>query len=409
MPHDYAQVSVDDNDMVATQWMQSSTGTEPASSLVHGTSSSHPPYTSNWTEISSDNNNDNDNDSPPFPSSQQQGPSIHPSRMSPTARVLARLTNPLKSIAASVTSRTSRFTSNSTTASTAAYSPLREREGRASSRHSNLGHSSTVIGGIHNPEGSSSSSSSSGPSSSSSSSRVMMPRPAVDGVFANLSAKPELESQKDNEQSPPTYESAVQDVTPPYYELTVMSPSVFDDETLVHGMPVGNFFQFLWNAAVAVSFQFIGVLLTYLLHNSHASKCGSMTGLGITLINFGIQMRGGLGAMLGYDTTEPGTGHAGEVTKPGAGGGSYMDDTGYIGGSDQYDDGSSVQDIDWLQSDIESHWVSLLLMIAGWLVIIKALAEYAYAKRTELVISARPADERAASARELREFMNGEI
>ncbi|KAG0037731.1 hypothetical protein BGZ82_001983 [Podila clonocystis] len=235
-----------------------------------------------------------------------------------------------------------------------------------------------------------------------------MPRPAMDGVFANLSAKPEVESQKDNEQRPPTYESAVQDVTPPYYEMTLLSPSVFGDEILVHGMPVGNFFQFLWNAAVAVSFQFIGVLLTYLLHNSHASKSGSMTGLGITLINFGIQMRGGLGAMLGYDATEPGIGHAGEVTKPGAGGGSYMDDTGYIGDSDQYDGGNAAQDIDWLQSDMESHWVSLLLMIAGWLVIIKALAEYAYAKRTELVIIARPVDERAASARELREFM-GEI
>lgn len=113
--------------------------------------------------------------------------------------------------------------------------------------------------------------------------------------------------------------------------------------------------------------------------------------------------------MLGYDTTEPGTGHAGEVTKPGEGGSSYLDDTGYVGDSDRYDDGNSVQDVDWLQSDIESHWVSLLLMIVGWLVIIKALAEYAYAKRTELVISARPADERAASTRELREFMSGEI
>ncbi|KAF9377065.1 hypothetical protein CPB97_010439 [Podila verticillata] len=319
--------------------------------------------------------------------------------MSPTARVLTRLTNPFKSIVASVSSRTSRFTSN-TTASTA-YSPLGSGDGRAF--RPNLG--SAATGGTRNPvEGSSSSSS----SSASSSNRVMMPRP-TDGVFANLSAKPEVESQKDSEQRPPTYESAVQDVTPPYYEMTVLSPSVFGDEILVSGMPVGNFFQFMWNAAVAVSFQFIGVLLTYLLHNSHASKSGSMVGLGITLINFGIQMRGGLGAMLGYDTAEPGTGHTGEVTKPSAGGGSYMDDTGYIGDS-EYNDGTNVvQDIDWLQSDMESHWVSLLLMIAGWLVIIKALAEYAYAKRTELVISARPADERAASARELREFMSGEI
>ncbi|KAF9313796.1 hypothetical protein BG003_004818 [Podila horticola] len=384
MPHDYAQVSIDD-DTVATRWVQPSTSSESTANLLHDTSSPHP-SSSNWTEINNDNDNDSVNDSSLSPSpslvssSQQRHSSINPSRMSPTSRVLTRLTNPLKYIAASVSSRTSRFTS-ATTASTAAYSPLQEREGRGRSRHSNFGQSATALGGTHNPEGSSSSSSS-GPSSSSSSSSVTMPRPAMDGVFANLSAKPEVESQKDNEQRPPTYESAVQDVTPPYYEMTLLSPSVFGDEILVHGMPVGNFFQFLWNAAV---------------------------GLGVTLINFGIQMRGGLGAMLGYDTTEPGTGHAGEVTKPGEGGSSYLDDTGYVGDSDRYDDGNSVQDVDWLQSDIESHWVSLLLMIVGWLVIIKALAEYAYAKRTELVISARPADERAASTRELREFMSGEI
>lgn len=41
----------------------------------------------------------------------------------------------------------------------------------------------------------------------------------------------------------------MQDVTPPYYEMTVLSPSVFGDEILVSGMPVGNFFQFMWNAA----------------------------------------------------------------------------------------------------------------------------------------------------------------
>jgi len=92
--------------------------------------------------------------------------------------------------------------------------------------------------------------------------------------------------------------------------MTVATPSVFGDEILVDGIPVGNLFQFAWNVVgkteiyateierdmliydpllisasitqipyfylsppiVAVSFQFLGVLLTYLLHNSHASK-----------------------------------------------------------------------------------------------------------------------------------------
>ncbi|KAF9933769.1 hypothetical protein FBU30_004570 [Linnemannia zychae] len=81
-------------------------------------------------------------------------------------------------------------------------------------------------------------------------------RPAnpVDGVFSNISAKPEVEGQKDDERHPPAYESAVQDITPPYFEMTVQSPlstgdegSVFGDEILINGLPVGNFFQFLWN------------------------------------------------------------------------------------------------------------------------------------------------------------------
>ncbi|KAG0342583.1 hypothetical protein BG004_005657 [Podila humilis] len=231
----------------------------------------------------------------------------------------------------------------------------------------------------------------------------------MDGVFANIPAKPQVQGQKDdqNEQQPPIYESALQDIAPPYFEMSITTPSVFGDEILVQGMPVGNFFQFLWNAAVAVTFQFIGVLLTYLLHNSHASRSGSMVGLGITFIHFGIQMRGGLGAMFGYDS--PST-SIGEVTKPGT---SYMDDSGYIvdvssnnnpyyynnAGSPSSSSSSAAlanQDtnLEWLQADMEAHWVSLLLMITGWMIIVKSLAEYAYAKRTEKVIAALPADER---------------
>ncbi len=43
---------------------------------------------------------------------------------------------------------------------------------------------------------------------------------------------------------------------------------------------------------VSVSFQFIGFLLTYVLHTSHAAKHGSRAGLGITLIQYGLYLRG---------------------------------------------------------------------------------------------------------------------
>lgn len=41
-----------------------------------------------------------------------------------------------------------------------------------------------------------------------------------------------------------------------------------------------------------MSFQFIGFLLTYVLHTTHAAKYGSRAGLGITLIQYGMYLRG---------------------------------------------------------------------------------------------------------------------
>lgn len=60
---------------------------------------------------------------------------------------------------------------------------------------------------------------------------------------------------------------------------------------VIDNLPVGSVFAFLWNLLVSVSFQFVGFLLTYLLHTTHASKYGSRAGLGITLIQYGFYMR----------------------------------------------------------------------------------------------------------------------
>lgn len=40
-----------------------------------------------------------------------------------------------------------------------------------------------------------------------------------------------------------------------------------------------------------MSFQFVGFLLTYLLHTTHAAKFGSRAGLGVTLIQYGFYLR----------------------------------------------------------------------------------------------------------------------
>jgi hypothetical protein len=116
------------------------------------------------------------------------------------------------------------------------------------------------------------------------------------GVFANLSARPELPRaapregeaegpewvpEVEGKDVPPTYEAALRDAVPPYWETTVVLPSssgpfgeiclaqskpihlanihalfsgtmtssVTGDEILIDGMPVGNFFIFAWNSA----------------------------------------------------------------------------------------------------------------------------------------------------------------
>lgn len=109
----------------------------------------------------------------------------------------------------------------------------------------------------------------------------------TDGVFRNLMAKPDTNAEVvKNETHPPSYEEAAADATPEYWETSVIAP-IYDDEVFVEGLPVGNIANFVWNALVTVAFQFVGFLLCYLLHTSHAAKHGSRAGLGITFILYG--------------------------------------------------------------------------------------------------------------------------
>jgi hypothetical protein len=55
-----------------------------------------------------------------------------------------------------------------------------------------------------------------------------------------------------------TYQAALRDAVPPYWDTTVVLPSsnspfgplhssISGDEILIDGMPTGNFFGFFWN------------------------------------------------------------------------------------------------------------------------------------------------------------------
>ncbi|WOO83282.1 putative metal homeostasis protein bsd1 [Vanrija pseudolonga] len=135
------------------------------------------------------------------------------------------------------------------------------------------------------------------------------------GVFANLSARPEnrtvrqggedgpeFANEDEMKDAPPSYQTALRDAVPPYWDTTVVLPaasspfgplhsSVNGDEILIDGMAAGNFFGFIWNLVVSGAFQFVGFLLTYVLHTTHAAKYGSRAGLGVTLVQFGFKLR----------------------------------------------------------------------------------------------------------------------
>jgi hypothetical protein len=87
------------------------------------------------------------------------------------------------------------------------------------------------------------------------------PKPETDGVFANMSAKPEAPPSYDNDDSPP----------PGYFEETIYTVSE-EGHILIDGFPVGEPFSLIVNAFVSTCFDFIGFLMTMLLSNSHAAR-----------------------------------------------------------------------------------------------------------------------------------------
>lgn len=168
-----------------------------------------------------------------------------------------------------------------------------------------------------------------------------------------------------------TYEQAAADSAPPYWETTILAPGLGGlDEVYVDGMPVGSVFSFIWNGMISTSFQLVGFLLTYLLHSTHAAKNGSRAGLGITLIQYGFYMKGSADgeppAMNGPDGyAEPKDPNSHDFKPGDVTGGSSGDFTG-------------------------SEWMSYALMIVGWFILIKSVADFLQARRHEQLVMQSP-------------------
>jgi len=95
------------------------------------------------------------------------------------------------------------------------------------------------------------------------------------------------------DQTPPSYLEAQADAVPPYWETTIHAPAGLEPgaHLIIDDLPTGSFFIFCLNVFISFFFQFVGFLLTYLLHTSHAAKYGSRAGLGLTLIHYGFYSR----------------------------------------------------------------------------------------------------------------------
>lgn len=288
-----------------------------------------------------------------------------------------------------------------------------------------------------------------------------------DGVFANLSAKPERrrrgavpgsaedrgeDDDLEDEAQPPTYEIAAADAVPQYWETTILGGSVHPlanglgwtpggahvgaiEDLIVEGLAVGNLFGFVWNLLVSMTFQFVGFLLTYLLHTTHAARCGSRAGLGITLIQYGFYLRTRAAEIAEGKIIDP-SGFAPPVSPGGAGSanggwfGQEIDVDPTEGGarrrrgwgarmvqpSQPGEGGATLADLFAAQADGQpvnvgdqnltdsmsqsTEWLAYVLMVLGWTILLSSFLSYwrIYRWGKSLVDAARREQESANAA-----------
>lgn len=180
-----------------------------------------------------------------------------------------------------------------------------------------------------------------------------------------------------------SYEQAAADATPPYWETTILTPGLVSDEVYVDGLPVGSLFSFVWNGIISMSFQFVGFLLTYLLHTTHAAKNGSRAGLGITLVQYGFYMKGrkqGNSQQPEYGQPPDPNSHDFDS--------SIVTDSATAAVAAMGDPQNHPHDA--TRSLAASEWIAYGLMIVGWFILIKSVTDYLKARRHEQLVLQSP-------------------
>ncbi|KAF8914034.1 hypothetical protein CPB84DRAFT_1811466 [Gymnopilus junonius] len=225
-----------------------------------------------------------------------------------------------------------------------------------------------------------------------------------DGVFANVTAKPSapvrvqdgdgtyMVPEDARQEAPPSYASAQADAVPPYWETTVHAPFAPDSvgEMVIDSLPTGTLFSFCWNLLVSISFQFVGFLLTYLLHTSHAARLGSRAGLGVTLIQYGFALRNRLDST---DTSSDGL----EWNSEPAGHNPVHHHHGVMGNKTWTTPGNMTEEQNTIVvADATTEWLSFFLMTVGWFVLLTSLLAFWRVKRWERGVLASRRDSRAS-------------
>ena len=172
-----------------------------------------------------------------------------------------------------------------------------------------------------------------------------------------------------------------------------MAPGFGTDEVYIDGLPVGSFFSFAWNGLISMSFHFVGFLLTYLLHTTHAAKNGSKAGLGISLVQTGFAMRSPLNditnsaypAQSTYSPPQDPNSHdVGSVAK---------DDSTLAALNavmeSQGPDGANPQgDVQW--TVFHNDYLAYMMMILGWFLLIRSVGSYVKVRRHEQLVLQSP-------------------
>jgi len=205
-----------------------------------------------------------------------------------------------------------------------------------------------------------------------------------DGVFANVTAKPQparvirtedgdihLVPEDNQKESPPSYLEAQADAVPPYWETTIHAPAGLDGagDMIIDDLPSGSFLIFCLNVFISFFFQFVGFLLTYLLHTSHAAKFGSRAGLGLTLIQYGFYSR----SMTFTDESQ---------TESGAGSDTWSNPAPPMASTDSSTTPAMPNQNDMMTSTSRD-WLSFLFMTLGWFLLLSSIVGFWRVKRWE--------------------------